>query len=108
MTPHGKEMFKKKGDAWANSGLACVLSVLFTPPLGDMISLMKYLLSRQLYIAYFAVFLTWVSCLTPKFGAHNRKMSLQKFPRKIKKDKMRICCDSVPNVYWRSKHVKYN
>ena len=80
-----KKTFIKKGDAWANPGLACVLSDLFTPPLGDMISLMKYLLSRQLYFAYFAVFLTWVSCLTPKFGAHNRKMSLQKFSRKIKK-----------------------
>ena len=28
-----------------------------------------------------AVIFTWLSCLTPKFGAHNRKMSLQKFPR---------------------------
>ena len=35
--------------------------------------------------AYLAVFFTWVSCLTPKFGAHNRKMSLQKFPRMTKK-----------------------
>ena len=42
--------FIKKGDALANSGLSCVLSVLFTP-LGDMISLMKYPVSRQLYFA---------------------------------------------------------
>ena len=39
--------------------------------------------------AYLAVFFTWVSCLTPKFGAHNQKMSLQKFPRMTKK---RIKC----------------
>ena len=36
-----------------------------------------------------AVIFTWLSCLTPKFGAHNRKMSLQKFPRMTKK---RIKC----------------
>ena len=46
MTPHGKEMleiektFIKKGNSWANSGVACALSVLFTP-LDEMISLMK-------------------------------------------------------------------
>ena len=34
---------------------------------------------------YLAVFFTWVSYLTPKFGAHDRKMSLQKFPRMTKK-----------------------
>ena len=32
-----------------------------------------------------AVIFTWESCLTPKFGAHNCKMSLQKFPRMTKK-----------------------
>ena len=32
-----------------------------------------------------AVIFTWVSCLTPKFGACNRKMSLQKVPRMTKK-----------------------
>ena len=67
-----------------NSGLACVLSVLFTP-LGEMISVMKYLLSRQLYFAYLAVFFTWVRCLTPKFKAHDRKMSVKEFPRMTKK-----------------------
>ena len=46
VTPHGKEMleiektFIKKGNSWANSGVACALSVLFTP-LDEMISLMK-------------------------------------------------------------------
>ena len=35
-----KKTFIKKGNSWANSGLACVSSVLFTP-LGEMISLMK-------------------------------------------------------------------
>ena len=45
-----KKTFIKKGDALANSGLSCVLSVLFAP-LGDMISLMKYPVSRQLYFA---------------------------------------------------------
>ena len=67
-----------------NSRLACVLSVLFTP-LGEVISAMKYLLSRQLYFAYLAVFFTWVWCLTPKFKARDRKMSVQEFPRMIKK-----------------------
>ena len=33
-------------------------------------------LSRQLYFAYLAAFFTWVSCLTPKFEAHDRKMNL--------------------------------
>ena len=45
-----KKTFMIKGDAWVNSELACFLSVLFTP-LGDMISLMKYSLSRQLYFS---------------------------------------------------------
>ena len=35
-----KKKIIKKGRAWANSGIACVLSVLFTA-LGEMISLMK-------------------------------------------------------------------
>ena len=35
--------------------------------------------------AYLAVFFTWASCLTPKFGGHDRKMSLQKFARMTKK-----------------------
>ena len=79
-----KKKFIKKGDTCANSGLAYVLSVC------DMISLVKYPLSRRLqFFVYLAVFFTWVSCLTPKFGAHNRKMSLQKFPRMTKK---RIKC----------------
>lgn len=109
---HGKEMlrktFIKKGDAWANSALAFISSVLFTP-FGEMISLLKYPLSRQMYFAYLAVFFTWVSCLTPNFGAHNyRKMSLQNSPRINKKDKMHIFCDSVSNIHWRSKHVKCN
>ena len=41
VTPQGKEMFKKiikKGNAWANSGIAFVLSVLFAAR-GEMISL---------------------------------------------------------------------
>ena len=67
-----------------NSGLACVLSVLFTS-LDEMISVMKYLLSRQLYFAYLAVFFTWVRCLTPKFKAHDRKMGVKEFPRMTKK-----------------------
>ena len=92
-----------------NSGLACVLSVLFTP-LGEMISLMKYPLSRQLYFAYLAVFFTWVSCLTPKFGSHNRKISLQKFPWMTKKRmkcvyRLAILFQIYPSV---AKHVKYN
>ena len=46
VTPHGREMLEiektsiKKGNLWANSGVACVLLVLFTP-LGEMITLMK-------------------------------------------------------------------
>ena len=63
--------------------------VLF-PQLGEMISLMKYPLSCQQYFAYLAVFFTWVSCLTPKFEAHDRKMSLQKFPRMTKKGYLAI------------------
>ena len=69
---------------------------------------MKYPLSRQLYFAYLAVFFNWLSCLTPNFGAHNRKMSLQNSPRINKKDEMRTSCNSVSNIRWRSKHVKYN
>ena len=86
VTPHAKEMFLKniheKGRYMGKFRASWVLSVLFTP-LGEMISLMKYPLSRQLYFA--SVFLTWVSCLTLKFGALNRKMSLQKFPRMTEK-----------------------
>ena len=48
------------GDAWANPGLAGISSVFFTPP-GEMISLMKYPLSRQLYFAY----LTAVAVVVP-------------------------------------------
>ena len=36
------------------------------------------------------------------------KWAFRNFQGRSKKDKMRISCDSVPNVYWRSKHVKYN
>ena len=65
-------------------------------------------LSRQLYFASLAVFFTWVSCLTPKFAAHDRKMNLQKYPRMTKKDKMRTSCDSVSKIHRRSKHLKCN
>ena len=70
---------------------------------------MKHPLSCQLYLAYLAVFSTWVSCLTPNFGAQNyRKVSLQNSPRVKKKDEMRTSCNSVSNIHWRSKHVKYH
>ena len=64
------------------------ISLILCTPLGEMISPMKYAHSRQLYFAYLAVFFTWVSCLTQKFGA--RKMSLQKFPRMTKKGYLAI------------------
>ena len=90
VTPHRKEMlrrtFIKESDAWANSGLVFISSVLFTP-LGEMISLMKYPLYPFLSTVFcvLGLIFTWVSCSTPKFGAHNRKMSLRKFPRETKK-----------------------
>ena len=65
-------------------GLLVFYQFLFTP-FGEMISVMKYLLSRQLYFAYLAVFFTWVRCLTPKFKAHDGKMSVKEFPRMTKK-----------------------
>ena len=90
-TPHGKDMLKttttttttttaliKKGDAWTYLGLGFISLLLFTP-LGEMISPMKYALSRQLYFAYLAVFFTWVLGLTPNLGLMIEKMSLQKF-----------------------------
>ena len=64
--------------------------------------------SRQLHFAYLAVFFTWVSCLTPKFAAHDRKLNLQKFPTMTKKDKMRISCESISKIRWRSKDLKCN
>ena len=109
VTPHRKEMLKKtfmkKGDTWANSGLACVLSVLFTP-LGDVISLMKYPLSRQLYFA--SVFLTWVRVWHWNLGLIIEKWAFGNFQGWPKKDTMRMSCDSVSNIHWCSKHVKYN
>ena len=83
-----------------------VILVVTLPIVGESnkINLTKYPLSRQLYLA---VFFTCVSCLTPKYGAHNRKMSLEKWPTRPKKDKMRISGDSVSNILWRSKHEKY-
>ena len=46
--------------------------------------------------------------LETEFGAHNRKMSLEKWSTWPKKDKMRISGDSVSNMHWRFKHEKYN
>ena len=46
--------------------------------------------------------------LDTEFGAHNRKMSLEKWSTWSKKDKMRISGDSVSNMHWRFKHEKYN
>ena len=46
--------------------------------------------------------------LDTEFGAHNRKMSLEKWSTWPKKDKMRISGDSVSNMHWRFKHEKYN
>ena len=102
---------KKKGAIHGqilNSGLAWVLSVLFTP-LGEMISVMKYLLSRQLYFVYLSVFFTWGRCLTPKFEAHDRKMSdkgISKADQLQKRIKWVYLSISVLNIHWRSKHVK--
>ena len=58
--------------------LGFISLILFTP-LGEMISPMKYALSRQLYFAYLAVFFTWVLGLTPNLGLMIEKMSVQKF-----------------------------
>ena len=44
--------------------LGFIILILFTP-LGEMISPMKFPLSRQMYFAYLAVFFTWVLRLTP-------------------------------------------
>ena len=49
------------------SGLACVLSVLFTL-LGEMISLIKYPLSRQLYFAYLGSIFHLSVVLAPNLG----------------------------------------
>ena len=84
MTPHGREMleiekrFIKKGNSWANSGVACVLLVLFTP-LGEMISLMKSSFPSIAFCVFGCIF-HLRGVLDTKFEARDRKMSLQKFP----------------------------
>ena len=89
-----------------------IQGLLVFTPLGEMISLIKYSLSCLLYFTYYlAVIFTWVPCLTPKFGAHNRKINLHKFPRMS--DQKRIKCVYLAIlfqiiIHWRSKHVKYN
>ena len=82
-----KKTFIKKGDAWANSGRACVLSVLLTP-LGEMISFMKYSLSRH-----------------RNMGLMIEKWALGNFQGWPKKDGIRISFDSVSNIHWSSKYV---
>ena len=88
-TPHGKEMLKRNNNnnsidkkGWCMDifkvCLGFISLILFTP-LGEMISPMKYALSRQLYFAYLAVFFTWVLGLTSNLGLMIEKMSLQKF-----------------------------
>ena len=70
-----KHIHKKRAMNGQIQGLLVLLS-LSLKHLGEMISLMKYPLSHQLYFAYLAKFVNWVSCLTPKFGAPDQKMSL--------------------------------
>ena len=61
MTPYGREMleiektFIKKGNSWANSGVACVLPFLFTR-LGEMTSLMKSSLPSILFCVFGCIF----------------------------------------------------
>ena len=61
-------------DAWANSGLGCVLSVLFTPP-GEML---------------FECIFHLVVSLDPEFGVHDQKVSIQEFPRVTQKGQNRV------------------
>ena len=87
-SPPGKEMLKKKihrKGRYMRKFRACLCFISLWYDIPCEISSFP----STVDFAYLAVFFTWVSCLTPKFGAHNRKMSLQKFPRMTKK---RIKC----------------
>ena len=86
--PPGKEMLKKKihkKGRYMRKFRACLCFISLWYDIPCEISSFP----STVVFVYLAVFFTWVSCLTPKFGAHNRKMSLQKFPRMTKK---RIKC----------------
>ena len=50
-----KKTLTKKGDSWANSGLACVLSILFTP-LAEIISLMKSSFPSTVFCVFGSIF----------------------------------------------------
>ena len=101
-----KRHSQKEGNAWANSEIACVLSVLFTP-LGEMISLMKSSsFPSTVFYVFCCIFHLGVVLDTVIWGSWSKNEPVQKFPRMTKKDKMRISCDSVSNVHWRSKRVK--
>ena len=115
VTPHRKEMlrrtFIRKGDGWANSGLAFISSVLFTP-LGEMTDL-PYAIS-SLFFPVNCILRIWLSfslgCRAwhRNLGLIIEKCAFENFQGRPKKDKMRISCDSVSNVHWRSKYVTNN
>ena len=82
-TPHGKKNnnnIDKKG--WITDIFRAFLgfiSLILLTPLDEMISPVKFSLSRQLCFAYLAVFFTWVLRWTPNLGLMIEKLSLQKF-----------------------------
>ena len=82
-----KKNIHKKGRCMGKFRACLRLSVLLTP-LGEMISFMKYSLSRH-----------------RNMGLMIEKWALGNFQGWPKKDGMRISFDSVSNIHWSSKHV---
>ena len=62
-----KKKSLKKGDAWANSGIACVSSVLFAA-LGEIISLMKSSSPSTVFCIFGCIFLMGVVLDTGIWG----------------------------------------
>ena len=92
-----KKTFVKKGDSWANSGLPCVLSVLFTR-LGEMISIMKSSFPSTVFCVFGCIFHLGVMLNTQIWGSWSKNEPLiQKIPRMtIKK---RIKCVYLPILF---------
>ena len=76
-----KKNFRKKGDSWSNSGLPCVVSVLFTP-LGEMISIMKSSFPSTVFCVFGRIFHLVVMLNTQIWGSWSKNEPLlQKIPR---------------------------
>ena len=109
---HGKQMLKKKIRKKGRfiskfRAYLCLIWVLFAP-LGELISLMESSFPSTVFCIFGCIFHFDVVLDSEIWGLWSNE-TFRNFKRMTRKaDKMRISCDSVSNIHWRSKHVKCN